>query len=645
MNWVRRLPLEFWLAASLVAIFWLPRFDLIFKMGWGRSVFQPVTWLHLILFDLTVLGYFLAPWLLLSLTPIKRKWQGSHWVFLSYLTFIIFLAFFACIAEFFFIDEFSSRYNFIAVDYLVYTSEVLKNVWESYHIVPITLAVALVSLGLAWLLKQSQQRLPARVKIGLLTLFALLFICVNEEGQIAGLTEPQKEVSKNSFHALFAAFRNNQIDYEKFYPTLPDTKAFEVTHEEMQKDFSQDQIAKGSIEDPKSVIRNLERPATANKKWNVMFVLMESMSAKYMRPYGGQGLTPNLDRLHEEGLTFDHVYSTGTRTVRGIEAVMLSLPPTPGQSIVRRPHSDNIFTIGSVLKDRGYDLSFVYGGHALFDNMGEFFEANSFSVFDQGDFDRKDVHFSNAWGICDEDVFDYAIRRANELQKDHKPFFQFILTTSNHRPYTFPENRVDMESGSSREAAVKYSDYSVGHFLDEAKKQPWYDQTLFVFVADHNAAVSGGTKVLPSDYRIPFIVYSPKIVPRKKISLLGSQIDVAPTLLGLLGISYQSRFYGHDLMTAKNERTFLGTYQQLAYMEKDRMMILEPPKRWAEFKLDGEKPTQVRSGTDFDLSDEMLKKTVGYYQSASDSFRHRLIGLEKQYPSSMNVRVFKKTDL
>jgi len=643
MKFLRRIPLELWLAAALAAIFWLPRFDLIFKMGWGRSVFQPITWWHLILFDLTVLGYFLAPWFVLSLTPL-RKWKASRWFFLSYLTFILFLAFFACIAEFFFIDEFSARYNFIAVDYLVYTSEVLKNIWESYHIVPITLGVASVSFGLAWWIKLAQRRLSPRGRAVALSIFAMLFVFVNEEGQIAGLTEPQKEVSKNSFHALFAAFRNNQIDYEKFYPTLSDNKAFEVTHAEIQKDFSKDQIAKGSVEDPQSVVRNLERPTQA-KKWNVMFVLMESLSAKYLAPYGGNGLTPNLDRLFHEGLTFDHVYSTGTRTVRGIEAVMLSLPPTPGQSIVRRPHSDNIFSIGSVLKSQGYDLAFLYGGHALFDNMGEFFEANSFSVFDQGDFDRKDVHFSNAWGICDEDVFDYAIRRGSELNKAGKPFFQFILTTSNHRPYTFPENRIDMESGSSREAAVKYSDWSIGHFLDEAKKQSWYNNTLFVFVADHNAAVAGGTKVLPSDYRIPFIVYAPKLVPNKKVSLLGSQIDVAPTLLGLLGISYQTRFYGHDLMTAKNERTFLGTYQQLAYMEKDRMMILEPPKRWAEFKLDGEKPTQVRSGTDFDMTDEMLRKTVGYYQSASDSFRHRLIGLEKQYPSSMNVRVFKDANL
>jgi phosphoglycerol transferase MdoB-like AlkP superfamily enzyme len=628
----------------LAAIFWLPRFDLIFKMGWGRSVFQPTTWLHLILFDMTVLGYFLAPWLVLSLLPLKRR-RGTKWIFLSYLTFAIFLALFACIAEFFFIDEFSSRYNFIAVDYLVYTSEVLKNIWESYPIISITLAVALTSFTIAWALNRTPRRLSTMAKLAALVVFAALFVFVNEESQLSALSESQKEVAKNSFHALFAAFRNNQIDYEKFYPTLPDTKAFEVTHQEMQKDFSQEQIAKDSVEDARSVIRNLEEPSKAAKKWNVMFVLMESMSAKYMRAYGGQGLTPNLDRLFVEGLTFDHVYSTGTRTVRGIEAVMLSLPPTPGQSIVRRPHSDHIFSIGSVLKDQGYDLAFLYGGHALFDNMGEFFEANYFSVSDQGDFASQDVHFSNAWGICDEDVFDLAVKRAGEVQKTGKPFFQFILTTSNHRPYTFPENRIDMASGSGREAAVKYSDYAIGHFLDEAKKQSWFDHTLFVFVADHNAAVAGGTNILPSDYRIPFIVYAPKLIPKQKISLLGSQIDVAPTLLGLLGISYQSRFYGHDLMTARNQRTFLGTYQQLAYMENDRMMILEPPKKWAEFKLEGEKPTKIRSGTDFNDADELLKKTVGYYQSASDSFRHRLIGLEKQYPASLNVRVFKKADL
>lgn len=641
MKIVRRLPLELVFAIVLTAIFWLPRLDLIHKMHWGMTAFSPQTWLNIFLFDVTVLGYLLFPWLLLSLLPKTWLARAQRGFLLAYLSFTVFLTLYVCVAEFFFIDEFSARYNFIAVDYLVYTSEVLQNIWESYHIVPISLAVVGVSIGVAWGLSRLTVRLPRWSKATLMVVFACLFWYVNGENQLKGLTEPQKEASKNSFHALFTAFRNNQIDYQKFYPTLSDKEAFQITYEEMQKDYSPSEIDKNSKEDADVVIRNLKHPAVA-KKWNIMFVLMESMSAKYLKPYGGAGLTPNLDRLFDNSLTFDHVYSTGTRTVRGIEAVLLSLPPTPGQSIIRRPHSENIFTIGSVLKDQGYDLSFIYGGHALFDNMRAFFESNSFEVLDQGDFSREQVHFSNAWGICDGDVFDFAIHHADKLYAENKPFFQFILTTSNHRPYTFPEHKVDMQSGASREAAIKYSDYAIGEFLKSAEKQPWFNQTLFVFVADHNAAVAGGTKILPSDYRIPFIVYAPKLVPTEKVSLLGSQIDVAPTLLGLLGISYQSRFYGHDLMTAKNGRTFLGTYQKIAYMEKDRMAILSPPKQWEEFKLIGEKPELVRAGSLVDPSDSFLKKTIAYYQSASDSFRRRLIGLEKEYPVSLNVRVFQK---
>lgn len=642
MKILRRLPLEIVFAVVLALIFWLPRLDLVLKMKWGASAFAPITWWNLLLFDLVVLGYFLLPWLLLSFLPARWLSEKLRRGFLiGYLSFTVFLTLYVCVAEFFFIDEFSSRYNFIAVDYLVYTSEVIQNIWESYHIVPISLAVVAVSIGIAYALSRLPTRLPKWGRALALVVFASLFFFVNEENQLKEMSEPQKEAAKNSFHALFTAFRNNQIDYQKFYPTLSDEQAFEITHREMQKDFSAGNIGKDSQEDPKVVIRNLKHVAAA-KKWNIMFVLMESMSAKYLKPYGGSGLTPNLDRLHETGLTFDHVYSTGTRTVRGIEAVLLSLPPTPGQSIIRRPHSENIFTLGSVLKDQGYDLSFIYGGHAMFDNMREFFESNSFQVLDQGDFTKEQVHFSNAWGICDGDVFDFAIQHANHLYNEKKPFFEFILTTSNHRPYTFPENKVKMESGSSREAAIQYSDYAIGEFLKTAEKEPWFNETLFVFVADHNAAVAGGTKILPSDYRIPFIVYAPKLVPNKKVSLLASQIDVAPTLLGLLDLSYQSRFYGHDLMTAKNERTFLGTYQKVAYMEKDRMAILSPPKQWEEFKIDGEKPEELRSGSGVDPSDDLLLKTIAYYQSASDSFRHRLIGLEKEFPATLNLRVLQK---
>lgn len=636
-------PLEIAFAGALILVFWLPRLFIVHKVGFDPSVFSGGTLLRLLIFDLTVVGYFLLPLLIVGLIwPSRRprpRWTGA--LLSGYLAFAFFLTLMTCFCEYFFIDEFSSRYNFIAVDYLVYTSEVLQNIWESYSVLPLILMVVTASVALTWWLRRFTFRLAKSTKVVLMIGFTLLFVFVNETAQLTSLNENQREFSKNSFHALFAAFRNNQIDFDRFYSTLPHDTARELVSHELRKDFSDNEVGQGSVENQNILVSNLKRN-DAPKKFNLVLVLMESMSAKYLRAYGGEGLTANLDHLHEVGLTFDHTYATGTRTVRGLEAILLSLPPTPGQSILRRPHSDNLFTLGSVLKDNGYDLSFIYGGHAFFDNMREFFETNGFNVLDQGEFARDEVHFSNAWGICDEDVFDFSIKHADALSATGTPFFQLILTTSNHRPYTFPDGRIDRESGSSRESAVKYSDFAIGHFLQAAQKKPWFDNTIFVFIADHDAAVAGGTKILPSDYRIPFIVYAPKILEPQKISKIASQIDVAPTLLGLLGISYQSRFYGHDLRHAQNERALLGTYQKLAYMEKDRMMILSPPKKWELYHLDGEKPTLLRSGSGTDGIDDFIRTGISYYQSASDSFRSRAIGLENRFPASLNMRLFRE---
>jgi phosphoglycerol transferase MdoB-like AlkP superfamily enzyme len=631
-------PLEVAFAFVLMICFWLPRFDLIHKVSLNASIFTPFTIFNLLLFDLVVIGYFLLPWLVFSIAWPSKRTQPKFFrtIFFVYLAFSVFLAVLCCVSEFFFIDEFSSRYNFIAVDYLVYTSEVLKNIWESYSIVPIMALLIVLSLTSTWLLSRNPRRFTKKQKGILLAVFVILFFVVREERQLDALNESQREFSKNSFHALFTAFRNNEIDFDKFYITLPKDEAFATTRRDLLKDYTADALPKENQEDL-SLIANIQR-GEAPKDWNVIFVLMESMSAKYLASYGGEGITPNLDRLRNTGLAFDNFYSTGTRTVRGLEAVLLSLPPTPGQSILRRPKSDDLFTLGSVFRGKSYTTDFIYGGHAFFDNMREFFESNHFGVLDQGDIPSELVHFSNAWGICDQDVFDFAVTRANDDYKAGKKFFQLILTTSNHRPYTFPPDKIDRPSGSGREAAIKYSDYAIGEFLKSAEKQPWFDKTLFIFVADHDAAVAGGTKILPSDYHIPFILYGPKLLKTERIDKLGSQIDVAPTILGLLDFSYQTRFFGHDLRKAVTERAFLGTYQKLAYMEKDRMIVLAPPKKWEEFKLGTGNPELLRSGASLDASNEMLKSAISYYQTASDEFRTRAIGLEKKYPTNVNLR-------
>src|SRR4029077_14624118 len=151
---------------------------------------------------------------------------------------------------------------------------------------------------------------------------------------------------------------------------------------------------------------------------------------------------------------------------------------------------------------------FIYGGNSFFDNMGYFFSHNSYTVLDKRDIPDSLVHHTSAWGIDDEASFDYTLQQCDKSYAAGKLFFNHIMTVSNHRPYTYPEGRIDIPpSKQEREGAVKYTDWSIGKFLRDAKSKPWFANTIFVIVADHCAKVAGKTEIPVMDYHIPCWIY------------------------------------------------------------------------------------------------------------------------------------------
>ena len=145
-----------------------------------------------------------------------------------------------------------------------------------------------------------------------------------------------------------------------------------------------------------------------------------------------------------------------------MEALTLALPPTPGRSLIKRPRNENLFTLGSVFRSRGYDTAFIYGGFGYFDNMNYFFGNNGYRVIDRTS-PGADITFANVWGACDEDLFRWTMREADASFAANKPFHFFVMTTSNHRPFTYPEGKIDLPSKESgRSGAVKYSDFAIG---------------------------------------------------------------------------------------------------------------------------------------------------------------------------------------
>ncbi len=571
-----------------------------------------------IFYDFVAASYYFIPLVLYFIfVPSKIFYAKWHRYFVYLILFVTtYFIIFNGVSEWFFWEEFGKRFNFIAVDYLVYTHEVIHNILESYPIPLLLSAIFLLDLLLWWLIF-TKTTIMQRAFIhkdtpkerftlgGALLALPLLFFNVLDKQPLSHISENiyNNELAKNGLYSLFSAFRHNVLEYDIYYKTKPLEYVMHRLYE-----------LEGMDDTHLKTVKKEGKP----KKYNVMLIMIESMSAEYMGIFGDDhNLTPNLDALARESLFFDNFYATGTRTVRGMEAVTLSLPPTPGRSIVKRPDCHGMYSSGFIFEQNGYENKFIYGGYGYFDNMNDFFSHNGFAIVDRADFKKGEETFGNVWGLCDEDLFNKALKEADASYAKGKPFFNFIMTTSNHRPYTYPDGRIDIPSHTGREGGVKYTDYAIGEFIKAAKQKPWFKKTIFVILADHNGG-SAGKNTLPTwRYKIPLMLYAPSLIKPRTVHKLSSQVDLMPTLMSLLNFSYTSLFYGNDILDKNfKARAFIGNYQKLGFLRDGRLTVLLPNKTSKEYKI---KKQTLRSVEYEDIPTDNRDEndTITYYQSAS----------------------------
>ncbi len=574
------------------------------------------------IYDLAFYSYAaLLPALYLALLP-EKLWHSrvnAWWVQALIFASIYGLGFIA-VAEFLFWEEFSVRFNFISVDYLIYRREVTDNIAQSYPLPWLLGGIFVFSLLVFWLIRpqilaalDARERFSSRVSwaTALFALSGLAFTGVNQDLHHIDYNSYTNELASNGPYQFFAAFKNNELDYTRFYATLPDEEASRLLKQQVAESNSRF-VNEGLFD----IRRRIDNPGT-EKHLNIMLVMIESLSARYLGVFGyKKKLTPNFDRLAQESLFFTQFYATGTRTTRGLEAVTLSIPPTPGRSIVKRVGRESgMVSLGGILKSKGYDVRFLYGGRGYFDNMNAFFAGNGYQVVDQSSVADEELHFTNAWGMSDEDLYTQAIKAADQAHNQGKPFFFHLMTTSNHRPYTYPEGRIDIPSGDGRAGAVKYTDWAIGDFLSRVKNKPWFENTLFVFVADHCAGSAGKVALPVKKYHIPLFIYAPRQLQPKKIDQLGSQIDLAPSLLALLNMDYESVFFGRNLFGADmKDRALIGNYQKLGLYQPGKLSILAPKKEMImQINPESDHP-QIEK---LDTPNAMTRRNIAYYQGAS----------------------------
>jgi phosphoglycerol transferase MdoB-like AlkP superfamily enzyme len=533
---------------------------------------------------------------------------------------------FVAAIEYFFFEEFDARLNLVAVDYLLYPTEVVGDIWVDYPVVRVLLLVGVLTAAVVYMMRRKLTPVadaPSRFaqRSAVFAVFALLTTTLALTFETHTLTfsdnRVANEISANGASSFFRALRTNEIDYHTYYasrPTDANVKALVAQLGPAGGRFTR--LNEGRLD------RSFPGDPNGLGKLNVVVVASESFGAEFSKLYGAKrDWTPEFDSFARQGVWFRHMYASGTRTVRGLEAITTSLPPIPSVSVLRRPGNEGIANWGAVMREHGYQTSFLYGGYGYFDNMNYFFGHNGFEVRDREQIPQP-VRFENIWGVADEDLFDSALHYYDAIAKNGKPFFSIIMTTSNHKPFTFRAGVPGvLPKGGGRESGVRYADFAQGYFLRAAQKHAWFDDTLFIVVADHGARVYGHEEIPLKSYEIPMLFYSPKHLRPGEVDTLTTQIDIAPTVLRLLGLSYDAPFFGEDVLHAPraNRVAFFSHNHDVALYKDGELAILGLGKSVQDVFYDAATDSYRPAPVNPYLND----LAVAYYQTAFELFRER----------------------
>jgi len=547
-----------------------------------------------------------------------------------------------------FIMEYDVRPNRLFVEYLIYPKEVFGMLWSGYKLeLFLGGIISIATIYGGWKFSRyavSGLTFPKwywRPVIALLAV-SILFIGARSSlghrglnpAMVAFSSDPlMNDLVLNSSYSLFFSIKqmSSEDDAFKYYGKMDEDKIIQLVRESMATNVAQSSSEQSSANqyNTESMPTLMNRPPSyQGKPKNLVILLQESLGARYVGGLGGLPLTPNLDALMEESWNFTRMYATGTRSVRGIEAVTTGFSPTPARSVVKLGKSQtDFFTIADLLKTKGYHTQFIYGGESHFDNMKSFFLGNGFT--DMQDFPTfENPKFVGSWGASDGDLYNKADQQFTQLNKSETPFFSLVFTSSNHSPFDYPDDSITLYNSpkQTRENAAKYSDYALGDFIKKAKASDYWDNTIFVVVADHDSRAYGNQLVPIDHFRIPAVIFGGG-VKHKQDDRLTSQIDLPPTLLSLIGINNYSPMIGHDMTQQIEEsklRAMMQFYKNYAWMDNQNdVVILQPEKPPTGYHYD-DKTTQLKAK---EISPQMVDKAKanalwgslaykkGYYQS------------------------------
>jgi phosphoglycerol transferase MdoB-like AlkP superfamily enzyme len=535
-----------------------------------------------LLFDITVAAYaLLIPYILLTLTFLWPKLSSHrlHAIVRTYCVVAILISLIICAADVPYFNFFNSRLNTAAI--------ALKNIGQSARYIlqePQYYPFILIILAFIWGTgrvvnriwgRNSDQRsydLPQR--IGATALASLVLLCSLWGGAVPKRPDMKSatfsndgfmnQLTLNPVHTWFDSY----FDFNIYNLSLGESIAL------TQKSLKIDSVA---YESPIAREHRFANPP--KKPMNVVLILMESMSAARMGIFGNKkNLTPGLDSLAKHSLFYDQCYSNGIHTNAGIYSTLYGLPIMMMQHPMTNGRSEHLDFSGLpvTLRNLGYNTTFFCTHPKTFDNLDVFLQRNGYQyVSDQ--FDYPQAQWTNSWGVSDEHLFQLAHQKLDSLSNDPsgKPFFGTILTISAHPPFTIPANTVfKPRSSDPIEITFEYADWSLKNFMDRCAKEPWYKNTIFVMVGDHGVNLPSSTDVPLSYNHVPLLIHAPGLLPKPaRKHDLASQIDIYPTIMGLLRQNYVQNSFGFDLNAEKRDLVYFSQDHKLGVMDNKYLYV------------------------------------------------------------------------
>jgi phosphoglycerol transferase MdoB-like AlkP superfamily enzyme len=578
-------------------------------------------------FDVVIAGYILVlPFFLwamsdfLKISTLKLARFLQRFVGAAFAT-----AFIVCAVDIPYFNHFFARLSITVFEWFDSPAFVLKMVFQEplYWLIAIPL-LAVLLLFWKWNRRIFQGLVPTTEKYDLKNgLLSLVFLALMFLG-IRGRIEEKSPIRIGTAYFCNNAFLNqlglnpnftlirSYLDSQKLENVQVNLMEEQSALNLVQKQFN---VSPGVSSSPLS--RQITFDSSASTPHNVVLVIMESMSAAKMSRHGNNHrLTPFLDSLSNEGIYFENAYTSGIHTFNGIFSTLFGFPALFRQHPMKESGAHKFGGIFSALKPHNYSTVYFTTHDGQFDNVEGFLRSNDCErIVSKPDYPSEKV--KTTLGVPDDYMFEFAMPRLNELHARNKPFFAAFMTASDHGPYYIPEY-FKPRNTETKQQIVEYADFSLKKLLEMAAQQPWFNNTLFVFVADHGASMDGLYDMSLTYNHSPLLFYSPDILKAKRVeSKIAGQIDVFPSIMGILRLPYQNNTLGIDLFRENRPYIYFNADDKYGVLNDNWFLIVRNDRSKSLYQY-SKKDTQNQA----DAFPAMVEEMDTYAKSNLQTFQY-----------------------